>query len=272
MPNIVHWGRVHMTDEVYHIADTAPKRKKKRPRPEFTAEGVPEGAAEGQEPEEGAAPGEGGYDEYEEYEDVDHSPQIQAEIIQSAMAEAARIVQEATQEAEAQKQEMLAQVQYEAEKIRADAAEEGQRHGYASVVGEMKEIAGSVEQAIARFEGDRAGFEAEYEEQLTWMAFEIASKVLAKKVAQDDTEMLQMVEKAVRSVQNETWVRVEVSQEMTRLIGRLTEIFDAQANVEISAVPATPGSVQIETPSGVVDASLKTQLENLRQYFEQTAT
>jgi flagellar biosynthesis/type III secretory pathway protein FliH len=81
--------------------------------------------------------------------------------------------------------------------------------------------------------------------------------------------MAEMVQKAVQGVRNEPWVRVEVSQEMVRLIDRLSTLYDQSAGVEVSAIPAAAGTVHIETPSGVVDASLRTQLENLREYFTQ---
>ncbi|MGD9560557.1 MAG: FliH/SctL family protein, partial [Oscillospiraceae bacterium] len=194
------------------------------------------------------------------------------EIIQSAMAEASRLLENALREAEDTRGQMLDKVRQEGEEIRQAAAEQGRREGFTSVVGEMQQVADRLEQAVASFEGERAGFEAEYEEQLKWLAIEIASKVLAKRVSQDDTEMLEMVDKAVQSVRSEPWVRVEVAQEMVRLIDRLTELYAEQANIEVSPIPAAPGTVHIEMPSGVVDASLRTQLANLRDYFATNLT
>lgn len=263
-----------MTDNVFRVADISSRRRKPRPRAETEDDGVAQdGSTAGQEvwrPTVEAQPEENADEYYDGYEEP--SSAIQSEIISSAMNEVAGILSQATRDAEARKEEILAKAYFDAEQIRKKADEEGRRQGFITVMSETKEIATSVEQAVARFEGERAGFETEYEDQIRWLAFEIAAKVLAKKVSQDDTEMLAMVEKAVRSVQNEPWVRVEVAQEMTRLIGRLMELFDSQANIEVNAVPAEPGSVKIETPSGVVDASLRTQLENLRQYFESSGT
>ncbi len=256
MSRIVKSHGVHLTDEVFKIKETPIVHK--RPPAEIGEDGLP--IEEGQEmyaqaPEQG------------QWAETAPHP-MQEEIVQGAMSEAARILQEAVQEAEANRTEVMARTRYEAEKMRKEADEEGRRHGFASAVGEIKDAVQNLENVVARFEADRAGYEVEFEEKLKWMAAEIASKVLAKKVAEDDTEMLQMVEKAVASVQREAWVRVEVAQEMTHLIERLVAIFEANTNIEVNGVPSPVGTVRIETPSGVIDASLKTQLENIKAYFK----
>lgn len=220
-------------------------------------------------------------EEYETYdEEYDEGPSGHAggygggmheEVLQSAMAEAGRIIEEAVHNAEARRNEILSGIEEEAEALRRQAYEEGKLEGISSVVGETRDLAAEIERMVATFEGERAGFEHEYEEQLKWLAFEIASKVLAKKVAQNDAEMLEMVSKAVQGVRNEAWVRVEVSAEMTHLIDRLMELFERDENISVQPARTDPGTVMIETPSGVIDASLKTQLANLREYFIKTA-
>lgn len=256
MSRIVKSHGVHLTDTVFKIKETPILHK--RPPLEMGEDGQPLEAgqdiyAQGQETGQ--------------WQEMPPHP-MQEEIVQGAMSEAARILEDAVKEAEASKTEVMARTRYEADKLRKEADEEGRRHGFASAVGEIKDAVQKLEETVAQFEADRAGYEVEFEEKLKWMAAEIASKVLAKKVAEDDTEMLQMVEKAVASVQREAWVRVEVAQEMTNLIDRLVAIFDANTNVEVNGVPAPVGTVRIETPSGVIDASLKTQLENIKAYFK----
>lgn len=270
MPRIYRTGGVNVSDDVLRIKDIAPVKPPKRPAPSpvpAPADGdeEQEGVFEAYEPEQDLAT------EYEETEQP-MSGSVSSEIIQSAMAEASRILEDAMREAEAGRADLLAGVQQEAELIQQNAAQEGQRQGFASVVNEVQETAGRLEQAVARFEGDRAAFEVEYEEQLKWLAMEIAGKVLAKKVSEDDAEMLEMVDKAVQSVRGEPWIRVEVAQEMAHLIDRLTALYDQYDHISVSAIPAETGTVHVETPSGVVDASLRTQLSNLRDYFSANLT
>lgn len=291
MPNVVKSYGVHLVDDVVKIKDVTlrrpPRKPKARPRVE-APEGAPapegsdipaEGGEEGFEAFEPTDAGEGVQEAYQEeefepdelmedgYEDGYAVGAVREEIIQSAMAEAGKILENAIREAEAKRGEILSGIEFEAGQIREQAAEQGKLEGFQSAVGEIKDVAAQIEQMLAVFEGERAGFEYEYEEQLKWLAFEIASKVLAKKVSENDAEMLEMVDKAVQGVRNEPWVRVEVSSEMTHLIDRLIALYETSANISVQSAKTSPGTVMVETPSGVVDASLKTQLENLREYF-----
>lgn len=282
MPKIVKSYGVNLTDDVFRIKDVmAGKRTQRKSKP---LESMPNEADfesaiyAGGEPCEELEPGPGGEQETgteAEYEEESFFPGgdggVREEIIQSAMTEASRIMENAIQNAEMKKQEILAGIETEAELIRLQAAEQGRLQGFASVADETKVIAAQVEQSVAMFEGEVAGFEHEYEEQLSWQAFEIASKVLARKLDEDDSVMVDMVDKVVQGVRNEPWIRVEVAQEMTRLMDALIGMYTDQENISVQAAPTPAGSVIVETPSGVIDASLKTQLENLRQFFVKAA-
>lgn len=267
MPNIVRSGGLNLSDEVVKIKDlfpVTPPAAKGAAQDDFTADFSTE--------EEAQAPD---FQEQDGLEGEDFTPAPKSasrsiskeEIIQGAMTEASRIIEDAIKESEAIRAEQLAQIHVEAARIRQSAAEEGHREGFAQVVQQVQESARALENAIALFEGERAGFESEFEKQLQWMAAEIASKVLVKKVEADDSELLEMVKKAVQGMKNEAWIRVEVSNEMTRLIDLLIQAYDGWDQVDVSAIPAQPGTVKLETPAGIVDISLRTQLENLREYF-----
>lgn len=262
MPRIIRAGVLNLADDAVKIKDMVlakPQKKpgKSPPKPdEFGGEMALQAA-----PQEDFDAQEFGYEE----ESAGYA--LKEEIIRGAMAEAARILEDAVQRAEEQKSAKLAEVTSEARQMRQEAAEEGRQEGMAQAIETVRQSAKALEHAIASFEGERASFEAEYEQQLKWTAIEIASKVMAKKVEDDDAEMAAMVEKAVASVRNEPWIRVDVAQEMTGLIGQLMALFEKDENVNVSPIPAQPGTVHIETPSGVVDASLHTQLANLREYF-----
>lgn len=272
MPKIMRsGGRLNVTDDVVKIRDLGPNRGLKPPggagpkRPDTGADFSADDLLL-----DGSPMGDEAYEE-EEFGDsarINSSQSaIKEEIVQSAMAEAGRILEDALRQAEETKQAKLAEVQYEADEMRHRAMEDGRMEGMGQVVQQAQQAADGLENAIATFEGERAGFEAEYEGQLKWLAIEIASKVLAKKVDENDAEMLEMVQKAVQTVKSEPWIRIEVASEMVRLIDALNSAFTGQENVEVSAIPADAGTVHIETPSGLVDASLRTQLENLREYF-----
>lgn len=288
---IMRTGDINVVDDVMVIEDLGPSPAPPRPKKPAPKAAVKKEAAEGAE--EGALDdtaeiigdaeeADDFSEDFEPEENVEHktavhkssasgiSPSgmdIKEEILQTAMAEAGRILEEAVRNGEEQKRQMLEDVQAEAEQLRIQAAQQGREDGRQEVLGEVQRTASEIEQGIAKFEGEKAGFESEIEEQLKWMSVEIAEKVLAHKVAENDAVLADMVNKAVQSVKSEPWVRVEVAQEMVRLVDALTVMYEQQDNIEVSAIPANPGTIQIETPSGVVDASLHTQLENLKAYF-----
>ncbi|MDL2327164.1 hypothetical protein LJC64_00680 [Ruminococcaceae bacterium OttesenSCG-928-A11] len=289
MPKIVRYGGLSLSDEVVRIRDVAPAPEggqkpavKKAAEPgedDFVPLDLDAAAVDDGDSELDLPDGEDSGDfadapAFERTEAPAHRADAgaaQTEIIQAAMGEAGRIIEDAVREAQDRKAEILAEARYEADRMQQEAAEEGRKQGLADVTGDVQAAADGLQGAIASFEGERAGFEAEYEEQLRWLAIEIAGKVLAKKVAEDDAEMTQMVDKAVQTVRSEPWIRIEVAQEMIRLIDSLTALYDGQAGIDVSGIPAAPGTVHIETPSGVVDASLNTQLANLREYFSRNA-
>jgi flagellar biosynthesis/type III secretory pathway protein FliH len=276
LPKIVRFGGISLSDDAVRIRDVVPSPPP-RPEPEPDGEFEPlrfedgegEQAADGLETPPQAPDAGGGETDGESGGEMPCEI-AREEIVSAAMAEAGRIIEDAVRQAEEKKADILATARFQADKLKREAAEEGRREGFVSVVGEMEQAARGIEKAVADFEGERAGFETEYEDHLRWLAIEIASKVLAKKVSDDDAEMAEMVQKAVQGVRNEPWIRVEVSQEMVHLIDRLSTLYDQSAGIEVSAIPAAAGTVHIETSSGVVDASLRTQLENLREYFAQT--
>ncbi len=278
MPNIVKGYGVKLTGDVVRIGDAAFTPPPKRPvddEADVTIIGA-DGPVQAQDMDEAAGAQEldGGFapEEFAEAGQPDVVPAagsggVKREIIQSAMAEAGKILEQAVRDAEEAKSTMLADAQRELGMLRENAAVEGRKEGLASGAGDVGALAGQIDEAISHFEAGRAAFEAEYESNLKWMAMEIVQKVLAKKINQNDVEFAEMVDKAVQGVRNEPWVRVEVSREMGGLIDRLQEIYRAHENIEVNASSAPAGTVMLETPSGVVDASVMTQLDNLRDYF-----
>lgn len=270
MPRIIRTSGLNLSEDALKIRDITPfvvsekARREKPDEPDSDGFILEADAPQQEDFTNMPAIGSDGYP-------VSDSSAVREEVIQSAMSEASRILEDAVRKAEEERQQRLSGIMQEAEQLRRQAEDEGRREGLEITMAQIKQTADDLEKAVARYEGQRAGFESEFEEQLKWMAIEIASKVLAKKVSEDDTEIAEMVQKAVAGVKNQPWVRVEVAQEMTGLIDRLVTLFDDQQNIEVVPIPAPAGTVQVETPSGIMDASLKTQLANLREFFAGSA-
>lgn len=197
------------------------------------------------------------------------------QILQQAREEASRIVNQATLQAQLDHDHLLAQTAAELEQIKQRAYDEAFEHGRAdgarTQVEDVKDAIAAMELNIAKLEGEQAGFMAEYEYNLKWLAWEIASKVLGRKIEEDETEMLSLVKTAVSSVKNAQWITVEISDKMTKLIDLLTRTVrkSGEERIDVRGITAPTGTCIIDTPDGLVDASVYKQLENLRIYFSQ---
>ena len=142
--------------------------------------------------------------------------------------------------------------------------------GARTQIAEIRGCISRLEEKVSQLEGAQAGFVAEYEQNLKWMALEIASKVLGKRIEEDDTEMASLVKEAVNTVWGAKWITVEISDAMPGLLDLLAKnlhLADGGSRVEVHPVQAPAGTCIIDTPSGLIDASVYTQLENLKEYF-----
>ena len=145
--------------------------------------------------------------------------------------------------------------------------EQGLSDGFMTKTGEIQGCIDSLISKIAEIEGAQSGFAAQYETDLKWVAIEIASKVLTTRIEQDDLVLKELVKTAVDSVKNAEWIRIELSQECAQLISQLRTEYAQSMNISINATPTPAGTCMVETPSGKIDASVLTQLDNLKDYF-----
>lgn len=246
-------------DDVFHVsAGEAPKDAAESPGGADTG---PETAGHGDTgPEEAAE------------EAAEEAKPTQAEIL-AAQAEAAkqemeelsrRILKQAGDEAA----RITQAAQEKAEALRAAAQQEGYRDARAE---KSQEIAARIEQVdrtLAELSRRQEEFFAEYTKQLETLAVSVAEKILADTVETDPTRMAKLVMQAVGSVKTEDWVTVEVSEQLPELVEYLKREYAetlAKRQIEFSPEELPKGSCIIQTAAGITDASIATQLGNLRE-------
>lgn len=243
------------SDDVFHIpADEEPKR--------------PAAGPDGQEPEPDGA----GYDE--EAQDAERGP-TQAEIL-AAQAEAAkqemeelsrRILKKAGDEAA----RITRAAQEKADALRTAAQQEGYRDARAE---KAQAIAGRIEQVdrtLAELAQRQKAFFADYTEQLESLAVSVAEKILADIVETDPTRMAKLVMQAIASVKTEDWVTVEVSDQLPELVEYLKREYAetlGRRQIEFSPEDLPKDTCIIQTAAGITDASIATQLGNLRELIQ----
>ena len=106
---------------------------------------------------------------------------------------------------------------------------------------------------------------------LKYFAVDIAERVVYKKIDRDDEYLRALVIEALKGVKDADWVTVQMSEKLINLVSRLKAAqLDGEIaeNVEFKMDNSDVGTVKIKTPDQIIDASIPTQLANIKKYFE----
>lgn len=110
-----------------------------------------------------------------------------------------------------------------------------------------------------------------YEKGLSKLAIDIAEKIIRHKIELKDNLVSRIIESVIKDYRNEEWVKVYISSKDDtksikadkELIQNLSKISN-EVKIEVSE-ELEEGSAIVETPEGIVDASIVTQLYNLKE-------
>lgn len=188
-----------------------------------------------------------------------------------ARARAEEISQKILQNAKTERLHMLDAATTEAAKIRESARREAYEEALGQKRGEIVGRLGELDSLMDRLQSDYSAFVQKYEDGLRSLALEIAEKLVGETVTQHAEMMVPLVQKAVAALKNEEWISVEISARLPGLAQELRTQLEGRADgprVEVTETNAPPGSCVLHTPGGVVDASVDTQLNNLKNLFD----
>ncbi len=196
------------------------------------------------------------------------------EILTAAGGEAIGIISAARETAAA----VVAAANDDAAKLRREAYDEGYEKGFAE--GQARGEAAGLEQArgaiaaaaeqasqivaLARQQADESFRAAE--RQVVELALAVASKVLAREMAENPTVILPIVKAALDKVQDQEQITIRVNPECYELVlAARSELQAGLARAGSVAVLADAalksGDCIVETPYGTVDARIDTQLD-----------
>ena len=245
------------SDDVFHIpADEEPKRSPAgQPDPEpGQPEAEPDEDERGDEPQKQAdalaAEAEATRQEMEE---------LSRRILKNAGDESAKITQSAQEKAEA---------------LRAAAQQEGYRDARTEKERELAERIARVDAILAELTERQNQFFANYNRELESLAISVAEKILADTIEADPTRMAKLVMQAVGSVKTDDWVTVEISDQLPGLAEYLKREYAetlAGRRIEFAREELPKDACVIQTAAGVTDASIATQLGNLRERIQSGA-
>ncbi|MEA5010164.1 MAG: FliH/SctL family protein [Angelakisella sp.] len=201
----------------------------------------------------------------------EQAKRISEKIVSLANIERENILSQAKQRAD----EALSQAKVkleEARQIKNKAFDEGINEGKKAKEEEFNQLFAYIKATITQLEEQQEQYFNQLEKEIHSLSLDICSKVLAKKLSDDDLVMTNMVSQVVAGIKNTDWISVEISDEMCILAEKLKKELPLKAkegqNLEVVMKDIPRGSCIVQTPDGIIDASVSTQLENLRKLFE----
>lgn len=195
-----------------------------------------------------------------------------AELLAKAQEQAQREKEEARSLAEKERAALLAAAGEEAERIREQARIEGAERGRREKQAEISNGLQALADTLLELRQRHHTFLQESGQGLKLLAVDIAEKIIDQKIAEDDAALTGLVKKAVQSIRDADWITVEISANLPQLVQKLEEELGAGssgARVEVALRDLPDSGVWVQTPDGAVDASLSTQVANLKEIFSQ---
>lgn len=176
------------------------------------------------------------------------------------------------QNAREEREKILQSARSEADSIR----EEAYRDAYSDVAkektAEINSLLDELKSLMSTLSRQQQEFFQEYEKGITELSVDIAQKVVKASVAQNVNLMTELVNEAVSAVRNADWISIEVSSRLPTLAEQLRNELSLKAGftqaTEVIAKDVPEGTCVIRTPSGVVDASISQQFQNLNTILE----
>lgn len=163
----------------------------------------------------------------------------------------------------------------EIERLRAQAREAGWQEGFAAGRQEAAQLIAILQNIVNEAIAARAEFIAIATPQLLNLAVQIAEKIIRREVETDPTVAQRIAEEALRQAVDKHHLRIRVHPEdLATLQAIAPELRAALDDVrEFEIVPdrrsghrrMARGGCLIETESGVIDARIETQLEEIRE-------
>jgi len=178
-------------------------------------------------------------------------------IINKANQEAALIIQKAQQEAAL---------------LKNQAYELGYLQGSEYKINEIHDCIAALDEGFRSLEISLDERMNNYEKNMHLLAIEIASKILHKNLAKNDLAMLELTKHAVGLVKSSPWIEVTLSNKLhkhLKFIEKELKVIAANSEMRINFQEVPADTCIVESLEGIIDASLSTQINNLKLLYQQ---
>ena len=203
-------------------------------------------------------------------------------VLSYARVQADEIVAQARREGEALLEQARQQAEQEAERARETAREEGYRQGYAeglvqaresgkaAVEAQLQEQARKVSDFLEQSTQAREDLIEQTKGELCDLSVAVAEKIIHISLKSSREVILRMIQVATERLRRREWVHIYVggcdSKQLSQISPELTASL-AGLSDHIKLIPMArdeSGTCIIEMPDEIIDASVSTQLDNIR--------
>ena len=191
-------------------------------------------------------------------------------IIAKATQEAEIKAEAIVKDGETHRDEIIKHAKMQAGEIFEKARQQGMKAGQQEKLEEIKTSLAELEETVLemkRLQNDR--FDG-FSDELKWVACDVAERLVYKKIGEDDLYLKELVNAAIKEAKEAEWLNVELSDKLSRLVVKMrAEYENSDVKVDFETVnDADAGTVVINGSDRKVVASVKEQLENIKEYFK----
>lgn len=219
-------------------------------------------------------------DDYPKEEDLYQIYEQKQTIITEAKNEASLIIETAKKNVENEIDELKKKA-YEEGRLtglkmgRNEGYDLGYEEGLKKIEKELNDkndlLLDEIKNIIITMEDQKDIIISKFERDIARVSIDIAEKIIKQKVNSDDNLITKIIGDVIKDYKNVEWIKIYISeQDSYKMIEAdrtlINELHNISDNVKIEPMnDLEKGNCIIETPDAIVDAGLKTQLNNLKE-------
>lgn len=206
-------------------------------------------------------------------EEAEERARYAAAAIEAQRRQAREIMQDAERFSGETRTQALKQADLMREQARREGYQKGYEQGKFQAQTENEKTLDGLVQLMEDLDRGKAALFKQHEQKLVDLALEIARKVVADRIEQDDEAFVRIYKKAVEGLSGQKIVRVSVSEHQlefaTTHADYLRSMVQDAEKLEVLVIEgAAPGTLILDTEDVSIDASVEKQLEVLEQSVE----
>jgi flagellar assembly protein FliH len=199
-------------------------------------------------------------------------------IIAEAKAEAQAISSDAKATTKAVLEKAANEAAAMKEQAKRDGYKEGFEKGYAEAKTKCERYVEAAAKFIAEINSKKEAYYISHEEQLKETLFEMVKKITLNELKSDDKFVERVIANAAKSFRNSDYIKIsvlegEVSKEFVSDAEFVNKLIPFIPEIEVEYLnsdEAEPGTIILDNDTEIIDASIPTQLEFLKEIIRNT--